>query len=184
MSLDRKSWGYRRNMELSDIVTIQELIATLAETVSCGGNLLVNIGPTQDGIIPPIFEERLRQMGLWMKVNSESIYGSKPWRYQNDSTTAGVWYTTLTISTTTAVYAIVPMSQIKNVTRLYLGSPVVKDTSQAFMFLLGYEQQVPYTVSSPDGGIYIDVTSLPNRYLTDTPFSWAWVIRMLGLDNV
>lgn len=184
MSLDRKSWGYRRNMELSDIVTIQELIATLAETVSCGGNLRVNIGPTQDGIIPPIFEERLRQMGLWMKVNSESIYGSKPWRYQNDSTTAGVWYTTLTISTTTAVYAIVPMSQIKNVTRLYLGSPVVKDTSQAFMFLLGYEQQVPYTVSSPDGGIYIDVTSLPNRYLTDTPFSWAWVIRMLGLDNV
>ncbi|OWF55891.1 Alpha-L-fucosidase [Mizuhopecten yessoensis] len=170
ISLDRKSRGYRRDIELSDVVSIKELIAKIAETVSCGGNLLVNIGPTLDGNIPPIFEERLRQMGAWLKVNAEGIYGTQ--------------YTSLTIKTTTAVYAIIPVSDIKNTSRLHLGSPVVRDTTQAFAYLLGYDQQVPYSAPSPDGGVYIDVTSIPNSYLTDPPFNWAWVIRMLGLDNV
>ena len=58
---------------------------------SCGGNLLMNIGPTKDGRIVPIFEERLRQFGAWMKVNGEAIYSSKPWTHQNDTTTPGIW---------------------------------------------------------------------------------------------
>ena len=51
----------------------------------------MNVGPTGDGRIPPIFEERLRQFGSWMKVNGESIYGTVPWTHQNDTTTTGVW---------------------------------------------------------------------------------------------
>ncbi|XP_021365412.1 alpha-L-fucosidase-like [Mizuhopecten yessoensis] len=89
MPLDRKSWEYRRDMDLSDVLTLQELIATLAETVSCGGNLLVNIGPTSDGTIPPVFEERLLQMGQWLGVNADAIYDNKPWHYQNDTTPRG-----------------------------------------------------------------------------------------------
>lgn len=67
------------------------------------GNLLVNIGPTKDGTIVPIFEERLTQMGQWLKINGEAIYGTSPWTYQNDSVTWGVWYT----KKDNAVYAIV-----------------------------------------------------------------------------
>ena len=52
----------------------------------------MNVGPTGDGRIPPIFEERLRQFGTWMKVNGESIYGTVPWTHQNDNLTTGVWY--------------------------------------------------------------------------------------------
>ena len=63
----------------------------LFSLISCGGNLLVNIGPTHDGRIVPIFEERLRQLGSWLKVNGEAIYASKPWRAQNDTKTQGVW---------------------------------------------------------------------------------------------
>ena len=59
--------------------------------VSCGGNLLMNIGPTHDGRIVPIFEERLRQMGAWLRVNGEAIYGTSPWQHQNDTFTPGVW---------------------------------------------------------------------------------------------
>lgn len=51
----------------------------------------MNIGPTLDGIIPVIFEERLRQMGMWLKVNGEAIYETQPWRSQNDTATPDVW---------------------------------------------------------------------------------------------
>ena len=52
----------------------------------------MNIGPTHDGRILPIFEERLRQMGSWMAVNGEAVYSTKPWTYQNDTITPGIWY--------------------------------------------------------------------------------------------
>jgi len=93
MTIDKVSWGYRREAQLSDFLTTHELITTLAETVSCGGNLLINIGPTHDGRVVPIFEERLRQFGSWIAINGESIYGSSPWKHQNDTVSKNIWYT-------------------------------------------------------------------------------------------
>lgn len=52
----------------------------------------MNVGPTHDGRIPLIFQERLTQMGEWLKVNGEAIYASKPWRVQNETKTEGIWY--------------------------------------------------------------------------------------------
>lgn len=65
----------------------------LVVTVSTGGNILINVGPTQNGLIQPIFVERLRGLGKWLKINGEAIYGSQPWIYQNDTKTPDVWYT-------------------------------------------------------------------------------------------
>ncbi|XP_003747622.1 alpha-L-fucosidase [Galendromus occidentalis] len=103
MTLDRDSWGYRRTMSLEDVLDTQELLTTLVETVSCNGNLLVNVGPRKDGTIEPIFEERLLEMGEWLKVNGEAIYESRPWLHQNDTTNPDVWYT----AKNQAVYAII-----------------------------------------------------------------------------
>ena len=58
---------------------------------SCGGNLLVNIGPTHDGRIIPIFEQRLREMGSWLFTNGDAIYKSKPWSHQNGTINSDVW---------------------------------------------------------------------------------------------
>ena len=55
------------------------------------GNLLVNAGPTRDGLIPAIMEERLRQMGAWLAINGDAIYSTSPWTVQNDTLTSGVW---------------------------------------------------------------------------------------------
>lgn len=54
---------------------------------------MVNVGPTKEGIIPHIFRERLLQLGEWLKVNGEAIYGTSPWYHQQDSYNPNVWYT-------------------------------------------------------------------------------------------
>lgn len=104
MTLDKHSWGFRRDAALHDYKSTEEMIANLAQTVSCGGNLLINVGPTRDGRIIPLFEERLLALGDWLKTNGEAIYESHPWSlHQNDSLAHDVWYT----SKGTVVYGIV-----------------------------------------------------------------------------
>jgi alpha-L-fucosidase len=67
-------WGYNKN----DInwKSAKELIHILVDCSSKGGNYLLNVGPTSEGLIPPPSVERLKAIGQWMKVNGESIYGT------------------------------------------------------------------------------------------------------------
>lgn len=51
----------------------------------------MNVGPTKEGIIAPIYQERLKQMGQWLSVVGEAVYATKPWTHQNDTVTKGVW---------------------------------------------------------------------------------------------
>jgi alpha-L-fucosidase len=61
--LDKESWGYRENANLEDFLTIEELIREIVTTVSCNGNVLINVGPSSRGMIHPIFQDRLRALG-------------------------------------------------------------------------------------------------------------------------
>lgn len=68
------SWGYKKND--NNWKSSAELIRMLVDIASKGGNLLLNVGPTAEGLIPDSSVVRLEQMGLWMQQNSESVYGT------------------------------------------------------------------------------------------------------------
>jgi len=70
------SYGFNRAENLDDYNSSQELIVEMIDIVSRGGNLLLNVGPTADGRIPVIMQERLMDIGNWLAVNGEAIYGS------------------------------------------------------------------------------------------------------------
>jgi alpha-L-fucosidase len=61
---------------LADYHTARQLLLMLIDIVSRGGNLLLDIGPRADGIIPVVMEERLAQIGDWLHPNGEAIYGT------------------------------------------------------------------------------------------------------------
>ena len=65
----------------------------LIDIVSRGGNLLLNIGPAADGTIPVIMQQRLKDMGDWLKVNGEAIYETTAWKESPKNKPAGIFYT-------------------------------------------------------------------------------------------
>ena len=71
------SYGLNRAERIDDYKTGREFILTLIDLVSRGGNLLLDIGPAADGTIPPLMEQRLLEIGDWLKVNGEAIYGTR-----------------------------------------------------------------------------------------------------------
>ncbi len=74
------SYGFNRNEDLADYATGQRLLLTLIDTVSRGGNLLLNVGPTADGRIPVVMQDRLAYLGRWLQHNGEAIYGTRTFR--------------------------------------------------------------------------------------------------------
>jgi alpha-L-fucosidase len=173
-TIDKLSWGFRRTANLNDYMTIQELLYQVVTTTSTGGNVLINVAPTSYGKIAPIYEERLRQMGSWLKVNGEAIYASVPWKYQNDTTNSNVWYTSSNDGKSVYAILLVWPSTTSEVT---LGA-VVSSSSTVVNLLGSSTGSLPWHAVSETGGIVIDLSNIKSYSLQS---DWTWVFK---LENI
>ena len=73
------TWGFRKDDR--DWKSPGEITFKLVDIVSKGGNYLLNVGPMSDGVIPLGSQDSLREVGKWLKVNGEAVYGAgkSPW---------------------------------------------------------------------------------------------------------
>ncbi len=68
------TWGFKSYDD--HWKSTEELIRTLVDIASKGGNFLLNVGPTPEGLIPEASVQRLTEMGKWMAVNGASVHGT------------------------------------------------------------------------------------------------------------
>ena len=84
-----QSFGYNRAEGEAQTIAPADLIALLVDIVSKNGNLLLDVGPEDDGAIPPVQMERLKALGAWLKQNGEAIYDTVPWQRAVGKTAEG-----------------------------------------------------------------------------------------------
>lgn len=83
-AIANNSWCYTNTLEYK---SVNEILITLADVVSKNGNLLLNVGPKADGSIADHDRQMLEEIGDWLAVNGEGIYGSSPWKLSNEGPT-------------------------------------------------------------------------------------------------
>lgn len=148
----------------------------------------MNVGPRSDGIIDPIYQERLLDVGKWLSINGEAIYESKPWIYQND-TIGNTWFTTRD----SAVYAITLEWPTSNTLRLERVRDLfeVEDTTVTLLgdfYNLEVYQKNYFINFKIKINIYLFITfqwtlldniveiKFPDRSTVKS--EWAWVIKI------
>ncbi|MCP4641257.1 MAG: alpha-L-fucosidase [bacterium] len=161
-----RSFGYNRNENVDNYRSSTELLCLLIDNVSRGGNLLLDIGPTADGRIPVIMQQRLIDMGKWLDVNGEAIYETNAWRVNADG--EKVRYT----KKGDTLYAIVldwPGDE------LVLTQPKAAGEVKASM--IGVD--APVSVRAEADGLHIEMPKLSPG--TD-PCGHAYVFKLTGVE--
>jgi alpha-L-fucosidase len=87
------SFGYNAQETEAHYLRPGDLIDLLINDVSKDTNLLLDIGPRADGTIPEPMTMRLKEIGDWLTINGESIYGSRPWTQPTDTDNSNVVFT-------------------------------------------------------------------------------------------
>jgi alpha-L-fucosidase len=79
LNLNMTSWGFTTRQNL---MTRDAVVRMLVNVVGRGGNVLLNVGPDRDGVIPPTHVQRLAEVGQWLETHGEAIYGTRPGPFQ------------------------------------------------------------------------------------------------------
>ena len=133
------SYGYNANDH--NWVDAGEIIRRLADIVSKGGNYLLNVGPTAEGLIPQPCIESLAEVGRWMETHGEAIHGTMPWRVFRDGTDGDeIRYT----SKGSSLYAIGTSLSGTDVKLRNLGKSALTDRSIGSIRVLGSDQRLDW----------------------------------------
>ncbi|MFN5479813.1 MAG: alpha-L-fucosidase [Chitinophagaceae bacterium] len=154
------TWGFKKSD--TKWKSSETLIHNLIDIAAKGGNYLLNVGPTAEGVIPAASVERLSEMGDWLKVNGEAIYSTHSTKKYKENDAS------FTISKDgSLVYAIItqPVSG-----ELMLKTVEVKQGSKIYM--LGLKNPLEYTVDE-SGNLRI-------KWPSQLPCKYAWTIRIEG----
>jgi alpha-L-fucosidase len=160
-SVSNKSWGYIQN---DTFKTSAAIVKQLADIVSKNGNLLLNIGPRADGTIPEEVQKVLLDVGGWLNVNGDAIYGTRPWTKFGEGPTevkAGSFHDTDTDSYTpldfrfttkgNSLYAIqMDCPSGEEAVIRSLRSDIAGSRGVTKVTLLGASSELPFT-QRPDG---------------------------------
>ena len=84
---DSIDWGSWCDVQDPDYKSTNRLIDFLVDVVSKNGCVLLNVTPTAAGEIPELVKERLLEMGEWLKINGDAIYGTRPWKVYGEGPT-------------------------------------------------------------------------------------------------
>jgi alpha-L-fucosidase len=147
--------------------TGRELINMLVDIVSKGGNLLLNIGPGPDGTWQEDAYDRLQQVGEWMKVNGEAIYGTRPIAPYKEGKVC------LTSKKDGAVYAIYLGDQDENIPPSQIQLSTLKPDPHANVTMLGSSEKLKWENSG--NGIIVEI---PDAVRNHAPCKHAWTIKM------
>jgi len=159
------SYGINRAEGIEDYNSSEELIYELIDIVSRGGNLLLNVGPTADGRIPVIMQERLLDIGNWLNINGEAIYETrKPPVSKQKRTDQKVFFT----SKNKELFCIFT-KWTDSVAINLLNGENVKNVS-----FLGYDKTIKWKLTEPDKLII----EIPKLTIDEIPCLHAWTLKI------
>ncbi len=162
--LDPFSYGYNSATPDSAYMTGEEAVQDLVDIVSKNGNFLLDIGPRADGTIPQVMQDRLREIGAWLKVNGEAIYNTTYWSRES-SAGANIRFT---VAPNKAFYI---TSLARPGDQVVVNAPVPIRPGQDIT-LLGYHG-APLHWTMSNGTLTIDVPPAAQR-----TGRYAWVFKV------
>ena len=148
------SFGYNAEETDDSYLAPDALVHLFVDVVARGGNLLLNVGPNSDGVIPWVQAQRLLALGWWLQTNGPAIFGSRPWERAEGKTGAGdeVRYTA---GADGALYAIVLGTPTSDTVELDVEAP-----DEARVTVLGNVDALPWEPTS-SGGTRVTLPTRP-----------------------
>jgi len=147
--IDMDSYGFNRHSTVDYYFGAQYLVDLLVRSIAYGGNLLLDIGPRWDGTIEPLEQERLQQIGSWLQINGDAIYGTTAWRVNVEFWPTGQTYVKDGQNMNNSI-TVPPRANSSDGTIIYLGS--VSDISLCQEACLAKPQCVSYNYFDSTAG--------------------------------
>jgi alpha-L-fucosidase len=160
-------WGYASYD--TNFKSTETLIHNLIDIAAKGGNYLLNIGPTAEGLFPQESIDRLKEIGEWMKINSEVIHESGS--LKNYKETETLYY--VTGKEKKYIYAISTTWPGTS-----LGVKYVVPDEGTEIELLGFDEPLNWTIGSEEG-VIIDIPEKLQEK-TNRPCQYAWIFKIEG----